>query len=314
MPKAIEVRFLSGDEMENAKNIDARYEHVSSDNCGFADVEKGKIFVRAGLSDELTKYLISHELEHLYELEGTHEDEYGIRHKGGFWKAVVPILGAVLGGLLGGPVGAGLGGGLLGTSLGVGAGTMLGGTAGSSIVGKPNWAQNAIGGATAGVTSGLGSLGSYASGFSPVTGVTDAGSKITVSGARDIGNRWSDFMSSGVGQLSGQAAGSLNKTGLGMISPPSSYGNMFRGLESATGYSGNVPLVNSINQGFGMPGASGPSGLGSGGQGGGLGIQNYGTGQGGIGLAGKSALGQEIPDNYEMMFKSPMNNLGSIKI
>lgn len=160
----IQVKFLTREEMGRAKDMDFRYEHVNEDNLGFADVKKNRIFVRAGLAPELTRYLINHELSHLYEEEGTHEDEHGIRHKGdsgGFWKVVLPVvLGAVgmaLGGPLGSTLGASIGGGLGGTALasgiggavghvaGLGAGMYAGNVGGSTLAtGKPDWANNAI--------------------------------------------------------------------------------------------------------------------------------------------------------------------------
>lgn len=81
--KKFEVRFLSKKEMTNAKEIDPRYEGVDDDNLGFCDPEKNRIFVLASKDAELMKYLVGHEMEHLLEDEGTHEDEQGIRHKKG---------------------------------------------------------------------------------------------------------------------------------------------------------------------------------------------------------------------------------------
>jgi hypothetical protein len=185
MKSNIEVRFLTGEEMENARNIDWRYEHVSSDNCGFADPVKNRVFVRAGLSEQLTKYLIDHEVSHLYELEGTHEDEHGIRHKGGFWKALVPILGAIVGSILLPGAGTFLGGGLgsvLGGATGVGLGAGLGGVAGSSAVGKPNWLENTIRGVTAGADSGLGNAFGSATG-SGIGGASGTGGFLSDVGA-----------------------------------------------------------------------------------------------------------------------------------
>lgn len=89
--KKFEVRFLTKKEMQNAKEIDPRYEEVDSDNLGFADPQKNRIFVLASKDVELMKYLVSHEMEHLLEDEGTHEDEQGIRHKKGlkFFKDII---------------------------------------------------------------------------------------------------------------------------------------------------------------------------------------------------------------------------------
>lgn len=129
----IEIKFLTPKEMANAKQIDWRYEHVDKDNLGFADPKKNRVYVRAGLEKELTKYLMNHELDHLFELEGTDEDAHGIRHKK-FWKQILApimfgplhpfitggkdklgralgILGNMFGGFaVGGPVGLGLAG------------------------------------------------------------------------------------------------------------------------------------------------------------------------------------------------------------
>lgn len=86
-----EVKFLTKSEMTKARDMDYRYEHVDDNNLGFADKSKNKIYIRAGLNTELTKYLISHEFEHLLEEEGTHEDEHGIRHKKFFKDILSPV-------------------------------------------------------------------------------------------------------------------------------------------------------------------------------------------------------------------------------
>lgn len=81
--KRFEVQFLSKQEMRDAHKMDRRYRHVDDDNLGFSDPVKGRVFVLASKDKELTQYLIQHEVEHLFEEKGTHEDENGIRHKKG---------------------------------------------------------------------------------------------------------------------------------------------------------------------------------------------------------------------------------------
>lgn len=185
MSSTIQIKFLTLEEMARASELDPRYEFVGVDNLGFADKEKNKVFVRADVEPQLTRYLIDHELEHLFEMEGTDEDENGIRHKkkGGFMRIFVPIVGAILGSLVGGPVGGSLLGGLLGgtagTAVGTGTGAMLGGVAGSSATGKPNWLGNTIGGATAGVGSGLGSA---------LSGLGSGTASSTLSNAKWVGS------------------------------------------------------------------------------------------------------------------------------
>lgn len=91
--KKFEVRFLSKKEMTNAKDLDPRYEGVDDDNLGFADPKTNRIFVLASEDTEFMKYLVNHELEHLLEEKGTHEDDAGIRHKkGGFFKNLLPFI------------------------------------------------------------------------------------------------------------------------------------------------------------------------------------------------------------------------------
>lgn len=98
MKSNIQIKFLTLDQMCDAKNIDWRYEHVGIDNLGFADKAKNRVYVRAGLEPELTKYLIDHELEHLFEMEGTDEDEHGIRHKkkGNVFRAIAEFIGKII--------------------------------------------------------------------------------------------------------------------------------------------------------------------------------------------------------------------------
>ena len=237
MKSNIQVKFLSEEEMANAKDIDWRYEHVGADNAGFADKLNNRIYVRKGYDTELNKLLIQHELEHLFELEGTDEDEFGIRHKkksgggGGFMSWLLPAVLAVVGTALGGwglpaaGVAMGLGGlgGIAGsvgaTALGSGVGSMLGGATGSSMVGKPNWGQNAMQGLQTGVTAGIGK------GLGAATG--------------------SDW----IGNLSGQGA----NLGMGMLTSPSSRSGYSSGIP--TGWTNEAPPIPDSSYGFGQQGS-----------------------------------------------------------
>src|SRR3990167_10717849 len=95
----ITVKILSDEDFDGLGYESTRGADISG-SLGFADKMNNRIFVRNTGVDSLNKYLVNHELEHLYEAEGTDEDADvpGIRHK--FW---IPLL----------------------TSLAVGAGTSL---------------------------------------------------------------------------------------------------------------------------------------------------------------------------------------------
>lgn len=137
MPK-YQIMFLSKKEMDSIHYAVPRYEHVDGENLGFADPKTNRVFVLGGLDKELTKYLINHELEHLLEEKGTHEDEHGIRHKkGGFFKNLFDPVGIFhagnilgVGGKTGLLQGGANGGGLLGSLLNgsFGGGNVLGGS------------------------------------------------------------------------------------------------------------------------------------------------------------------------------------------
>lgn len=96
----IEIQILSREEMNNAHELDDRYQGVDETNLGFSDPLKNRVYVIASKDKELMQYLINHEVEHLFEEKGTHEDEHGIRHKkGGFFQNF--ILPSITGGLAG---------------------------------------------------------------------------------------------------------------------------------------------------------------------------------------------------------------------
>ena len=107
MGKKFTVQILSDKEFDSLP-----YKGIS-DSLGIADPEKGFAFVRSTGVKEWDLATLSHEIDHLVEEHGTHEDEYGIRHKkGGFLRNILPtVLGAV-GTLIGGPVLGGLLGGV----------------------------------------------------------------------------------------------------------------------------------------------------------------------------------------------------------
>jgi len=303
MQSNIEVRFLTPEEMQNAFKMDVRYENVKRDNLGFADPVKNKVFVRAGLDADLTKYLLNHELNHLFELEGSDEDENGIRHKnsGSFWHE--------LGGLFypesnaktvygtpyeGQPSGAGGVGGLLGSIFGsmlmnalipgmggigeaVGAG--LGNMTGSDIqeeatTGKPQWGQNAMQGLKNAAT---GSVGSTVG---------------NVAGAIGESTPNMGWLNQGVGGLTpsnliGQSAGTGTSMAFGEGTPTYNFGSMFN--TNPSGFS-MTPQIQ--NPGGFIPGSVGGGSQGTGGQSGSLAQMagNAGLGQGGIALGGQMGM------------------------
>lgn len=110
-------------EFEEMARSDKRYRNVDDDNLGFADPLKGIAYVRKTSVPALNRYLLSHEFEHLFEEKGTHEDEFGIRHKKFFKEVFVPYIAPIIIGALGGGV-AGAG------SAHAGLGALLGGLMG----------------------------------------------------------------------------------------------------------------------------------------------------------------------------------------
>lgn len=271
MSSNIEIKFLTPKEMENAGKIDYRYEHVKSDNLGFADKLKNRVYVRAGLDPELTKYLINHEVSHLFEIEGTDEDENGIRHKGNFWKEQA----------WNEPVGQGANpppeargnNGVLPAIIG-----MIGTAIGQSWLGP--LLSGSMGAAGKAIGQGLGAFGGSATGNALATG--------NPQWTQSIGSG----VSAGVGSMFGDAAGAATNTGFGLMNSSNpTFNGMFS--EQPSGFSSGVPSdSNTYGQGFGLPSASAPSGVGSGGQTGSLGLQgtNSGTGQAGITLGAQKGI------------------------
>lgn len=85
----ITVKILSDEDFDGLGYESTRGADISG-SLGFADKMNNRVFVRDTGVDQLNKYLVNHELEHLYEAEGTDEDANvpGIRHK--FW--LLPLL------------------------------------------------------------------------------------------------------------------------------------------------------------------------------------------------------------------------------
>lgn len=84
MAKRYTVEVLSPKEFTQKRLADGRYAHVDESNLGFADPVRRTAYVRDTAVLELNKYLVNHEMEHLFEgTHGTDEDEHGIRHKKG---------------------------------------------------------------------------------------------------------------------------------------------------------------------------------------------------------------------------------------
>lgn len=289
----IEIKFLTPSQMEKAKDIDWRYEHVTKENLGFADPKKNRIYIRAGLENMLTQYLINHEMEHLFELEGTDEDVNGIRHKKFFkdtiMRHIFPILMSVVGTAFGGPIGGALG-------------AFGGNTIGNTVAtGKPNWGQSAIGAGTSlaggligkGVGSALGKMGTETASKTPQMFGSQMGYNVGGTNAAGQAMRY------GTPIFSSAAAGAGNflskeasTTGLGMLfSGPSSSGQGFN-EPNWSGFSNNAPIPsNTFGKSMGAPGYTAPSGFGTGGQSGSIGIPTIGTGQAGIALGTQQQQG-----------------------
>jgi len=207
MQRNIEIKFLTKSEMKNAKDIDWRYEFVDENNLGFSDKLKRRVYVQAGLDRELTNYLVDHELEHLFELEGSHEDANGIRHKKFFKELVVPILKVVL------PIAAAMipGVGPIASAALAGSTAFGANAIGNTIqTGKPNWSDvfTKTGLSAAGSLGGSALSGAFGSG----TGASGALSPTSwVGGSSDIGSGFMPIASAAeIAALNagGQAAGS----------------------------------------------------------------------------------------------------------
>lgn len=78
----IQIKILSSEDFDNLGPEYTRGADVS-DSLGFADAHNNRVFVRNTGVNELNKYLVDHEVSHLFEAEGTDEDGRvpGIRHK-----------------------------------------------------------------------------------------------------------------------------------------------------------------------------------------------------------------------------------------
>ena len=122
---SIKIKILSNNEFERLPSTITRGADISQ-SIGFADTERKAIYVRDTGIDPLNKYLIDHELEHLFEAEGTDVDSEVpvIRHK--FFSALLPaIMGAAKAG--GGALVSGAkagGGALLSGAKSLGTGTL----------------------------------------------------------------------------------------------------------------------------------------------------------------------------------------------
>jgi len=217
--KKFEVRFLSKKEMTNAKEMDERYSGVDDDNLGFCDPVKNRIFVLASKDAELMKYLVGHEMEHLLEEEGTHEDEQGIRHKkGGFFKNFFDPVGLFHeGNILG--VGPNEGKAGLGSALG-GIGNLIlplvGTLAGGPVGGLLGSAGNALGNKTFGGSQKASYQGdpSQGGGFDNLF----KGGGITATNQQSLGQGFGQqgsFSPAGQGYSGGSGAMGLFNGGLG---------------------------------------------------------------------------------------------------
>src|SRR3990167_3080671 len=91
-----EVKVLSNDEFDHLPIEITRGSQIY-DSLGFADPSTGKAYVRYNVYQEVTKYLINHEVEELVNEYSDDEDEFGIRHKKGkkFFKQIFMPLASI---------------------------------------------------------------------------------------------------------------------------------------------------------------------------------------------------------------------------
>ncbi len=193
------LRILGDKDFFKVARGNPRYANVDEDNMGFADPEKNTIYVRDQNWPELNRYLIGHELDHLFEEKGTDEDENGIRHKKFFKQVLAPIALPILGSLIGGPIGGALAGGL-GSTVGGALGAAAGGFGGQKIAGAPTGQALTAGGISA--------LGSVAA---PAIGKALGGAAKSVTGA---------FGGRGTPSITGSPATPASRLTSGSITPP----------------------------------------------------------------------------------------------
>ena len=138
MSQTYKVQLVTPSEFQKIAESNPRYANVLTEDdpsMAFCDTVEKKIVVPITKSHELNKLMLEHELGHLIETHGTHEDEYGVRHKK-MMKTLLPILGGIAGSILlpgigtalgiGGAGGMGLLGGAAAAGLGAAGGTSLG--------------------------------------------------------------------------------------------------------------------------------------------------------------------------------------------
>ena len=128
----IKIKILDYDDFDRLPREVTRGADVSQ-SIGFADTERKSIYVRDTGVDLLNQYLVGHELEHIFEAEGTDVDSEVpvIRHK--LFSALAPMISS-----LGGAVGTGakaVGSGLLSGAGKVGAGALSAVKGAGSFVG-----------------------------------------------------------------------------------------------------------------------------------------------------------------------------------
>ncbi len=191
----------------NDKEFDSLPYRGISDSLGIADREKGLAFVRKTGIKEFDEATLHHEIDHLVEKYGTHQDEYGIAHKKVFKDIIAPyilpivasILAPGLGGLLGigSTMSAGIGGGLgkIAADLGTGKkfnplGTALS-AVGGGLVGKGMGV-----GLTAAKEAGKGFLGQT------VGGLLGTAPTSSVAGTAGILGQGGKLLGMGAGSLS----------------------------------------------------------------------------------------------------------------
>lgn len=252
-----------------------------SDSLGIADREKGLAFVRRTGIKELDEATLHHEIDHLVEKYGTHQDEYGIAHKKVFKDIIapyiLPVVASILAPGLGSMLGIGstmsgiLGGGLgkVAADLGTGkkfnpVGTVLS-AAGGGMIGKGMGA----GMEASSTGSYLGKLGSGLLGTAPTTtaagtkGIIGSGGNLLGMGAGDLAMKGTTGAAStnalmGLPSASGQGLAPSAASTFGSISPGSSIAGInSQLLGSALGSSIGSSLASTVNPVAGMPSASG---------------------------------------------------------
>jgi len=240
-------------------------EEKLKDSLGFADKEKREAYVRRTVVKEMDAATMQHELQELLAKNSGHEDENGIRWKGGvggIFEKIAPVVVPVLGTLLGGVGGATLGP-ILGSTAQVGStvGGALGG-AGASAAQQAASGQrveplptilSGVGGALggAGMAPGIqaaktvpttsGFLGQLQSGVQSALGMT---TKAATEAAK-IG------LPSAIGQGLAPSAAQTYASGIGVLAQPALAKSISTRQPLAMGNTNVSPMQTNVKAGVG---------------------------------------------------------------